>query len=154
MQVNDTELHVPLKTKYWELGQLLMIDQLRAKLKKIAQPTRDDMMRITCRKIKDEEKIKDFRDQLKKKKLKKSSQKKKLLKSITSPKGVRQRDGNLQTNSPIDKGTELLDCDGESYRMAKLMSNLNLMTKSTTIKLKMQQILLVIIKSPTNSYSY
>lgn len=101
----------------------------------------------------DEEKIKDFRDQLKKKELKKSSQKKKLLKSITSPKGVRQRDGNLQTNSPIDKGTELLDCDGESYRMTKLMSNLNLMTKSTTIKLKMQQILLVIIKSPTNSYS-
>lgn len=128
-----------------------MIDQLRAKLKKIPQPTRDDMMRITCRKIKDEKKIKDFRDQLKKKN---SKNLKKLLKSITSPKGVRRRDGNLQTNSPIDKGSELLDCDGESYRMTKLMSNLNLMTKSTKIKMKMQQILLVIIKDPTNSYSY
>ena len=51
-----------------------MIDQLRAKLKKIPQPTRDDMMRITCRKIKDEKKIKDFRDQLKKKNLKKSEE--------------------------------------------------------------------------------
>ena len=79
---------------------------------------------------------------------------KKLLKSITSPKGVRRRDGNLQTNSPIDKGSELLDCDGESYRMTKLMSNLNLMTKSTKIKMKMQQILLLIIKDPTNSCSY
>ena len=128
-----------------------MIDQLRAKLKKIPQPTRDDMMRITCRKIKDEKKIKDFRDQLKKKN---SKNLKKLLKSITSPKGVRRRDGNLQTNSPIDKGSELLDCDGESYRMTKLMSNLNLMTKSTKIKMKMQQILLLIIKDPTNSCSY
>lgn len=128
-----------------------MIDQLRAKLKKIPQPTRDDMMRITCRKIKDEEKIKDFRDQLKKKN---SKNLRKLLKSITSPKGVRRRDRNLQTNSPIDKGSELLDCDGESYRMTKLMSNLNLMTKSTKIKMKMQQILLLIIKDPTNSCSY
>ena len=128
-----------------------MIDQLRAKLKKIPQPTRDDMMRITCRKIKDEEKIKDFRDQLKKKN---SKNLRKLLKSITSLKGVRRRDRNLQTNSPIDKGSELLDCDGESYRMTKLMSNLNLMTKSTKIKMKMQQILLLIIKDPTNSCSY
>ena len=49
---------------------------------------------------------------------------KKLLKSITSPKGARQRDGNLQTNSPIEKGSELFDCDGESYRMTKLLPNL------------------------------
>ena len=97
------------------------------------------MIRITCRKIKDEEKIKDFRDQLKKKKSSKNL--KKLLESITSPKGVKQRDENQQTNSSIDKGSELLDCDGESYKMIKLMSNLNLMKKFTTIKMKMQQIL-------------
>ena len=34
----------------------------------------------------------------------------------------------------------------KSYRMTKLMSNLNLMTKATTMKMKRQQILLMIMK--------
>ena len=46
IQINDTDLHSPLKAKYRKLEQLLMIDQLKANPKKIPQPSRDDMMRI------------------------------------------------------------------------------------------------------------
>ena len=46
IQINDTDLHSPLKAKYRELEQLLMIDQLKANPKKIPQPSRDDMMRM------------------------------------------------------------------------------------------------------------
>ena len=46
IQINDTDLHSPLKAKYRELEQLLMIDQLKASPKKIPQPSRDDMMRM------------------------------------------------------------------------------------------------------------
>ena len=45
IQINDTDLHSPLKAKYRKLEQLLMIDQLKANPKKIPQPSRDDMMR-------------------------------------------------------------------------------------------------------------
>ena len=46
IQINDTDLHFPLKAKYRELEQNLMIEQLRADPKKIPQPSRDDMMRM------------------------------------------------------------------------------------------------------------
>ena len=46
IQVNDTDLHSPLKAKYRELEQSLMMQQLKADPKKITQPSRDDMMRI------------------------------------------------------------------------------------------------------------
>ena len=40
IQINDSNLHSPLKVKYRELEQLLMIDQLKANPKKIPQPFR------------------------------------------------------------------------------------------------------------------
>ena len=46
IQVNDTDLHSPLKAKYRELEQSLMMQQLKPNPKKIPQPSRDDMMRI------------------------------------------------------------------------------------------------------------
>ena len=46
IQINDTDLHSPLKAKYRELEQLLMIDQLKANPKKIPQPSGDDTMRM------------------------------------------------------------------------------------------------------------
>ena len=46
IQISDTDLHSPLKAKYRELEQLLMIDQLKANPKKIPQPSRGDMMRM------------------------------------------------------------------------------------------------------------
>ena len=51
MQVNETDLHAPLKAKYWEQEQSLMIDQLRANPRKIPQPTQDDMMRMLILRI-------------------------------------------------------------------------------------------------------
>ena len=114
IQVNDTDLHALLKVKYREQEQSLMIDQLRANLKKIPQPTQDDMMRMLTESFKSleidfanrfealcvtktsdylvserlmslvGEKMKAFRDQLKKKKSPKKL--KELLKLITPPK--------------------------------------------------------------------
>ena len=46
IQVNDSDLHAPLKAKYQELEQPLIISQLRANSKKIPQPTEDDMIRL------------------------------------------------------------------------------------------------------------
>lgn len=46
IQVNDTDLYAPLKAKYWEQEQSLMIDQLRANPSKIPEPTQDDMVRM------------------------------------------------------------------------------------------------------------
>ena len=60
------------------------------------------------------EKIKAFRDQLKKKQSPKKL--KELLKLITPTKGVRWRDGNQQTNSLINKGFKLFDCDGDELQ--------------------------------------
>ena len=51
MQVNETDLHAPLKAKYWEQEQSLMIDQLRANPRKIPQPIQDDMMRMLILRI-------------------------------------------------------------------------------------------------------
>ena len=41
---------------------------------------------------------------------------KELLKLITPTKGVKWRDGNQQTNSLINKGFELFDCDGDQLQ--------------------------------------
>ena len=46
IQINDTDLHSPLKAKYRELEELLIIDRLKSNSKKIPLPSRDDMMRI------------------------------------------------------------------------------------------------------------
>ena len=44
IQINDTDIHAPLKREYCKLEQELMINQLQYDPKKIPQPTRDDMM--------------------------------------------------------------------------------------------------------------
>lgn len=46
IQINDTDIHSPLKKKYRELEQELMIAQLRSDPNKIPQPNRNDMMRM------------------------------------------------------------------------------------------------------------
>jgi len=46
IQINDTHIHAPLKNKYRELEQELMLTQLRAGPKNIPQSSRDDMMRM------------------------------------------------------------------------------------------------------------
>ena len=46
IQINDTDIHRPLKEKYRALEQQLMIDQLKADPKRIPQPSRDDMMQM------------------------------------------------------------------------------------------------------------
>ena len=45
-QINDTNIHSPLKKKYRELEQQLMIAQLRSDPTKIPQPSRNEMMRM------------------------------------------------------------------------------------------------------------
>ena len=46
IQINDTDMHAPLKRKYRQLEQELMIKQLEQDPKKIPQPSRDDMMKL------------------------------------------------------------------------------------------------------------
>ena len=46
IQINDTDIHAPLKRAYRQLEQELMIKQLQSDPKKIPQPSRDDMMRM------------------------------------------------------------------------------------------------------------
>ena len=46
IQINDTDLHHPLKAKYRDLEQKLMLDQLRADPKNIPQPNRNEIMRM------------------------------------------------------------------------------------------------------------
>ena len=40
IQINDTDIHRPLKEKYRALEQQLMIDQLKADPKRIPQPSK------------------------------------------------------------------------------------------------------------------
>ena len=44
IQIKDTDIHAPLKRKYRQLEQELMIKQLQSDAKEIPQPTRDDIM--------------------------------------------------------------------------------------------------------------
>ena len=46
IQISDTGLHCPLKVKYRELEQNLMLEQLRVDPSKMPQPSRDDMMKM------------------------------------------------------------------------------------------------------------
>ena len=46
MQVNDTDLHAPLKGAYREREQNLMIEKLRKEPNKIPKPERTDMMEM------------------------------------------------------------------------------------------------------------
>ena len=46
IQINDTDIHSPLKKKYRELEQKLMITQLRSGPNKIPKPNHNDMMRM------------------------------------------------------------------------------------------------------------
>ena len=46
IQINDTDIHSPLKKKYRELKQQPMIAQLRSDPTKIPQPSRNEMMRM------------------------------------------------------------------------------------------------------------
>ena len=44
IQINDTNIHAPLKREYRKLEQKLVINQSQSDPKKIPQPTQDDMM--------------------------------------------------------------------------------------------------------------
>ena len=46
IQINDRDIHSPLKKKYRELERELMITQLRSEPNKIPKPNRNDMMRM------------------------------------------------------------------------------------------------------------
>ena len=46
IQISDAGLHCPLKVKYRELEQNLMLEQLRVDPSKMPQPSRDDMMKM------------------------------------------------------------------------------------------------------------
>ena len=46
VQINDTDLHSPLKSKYREKEMALMLEQLREHPGKIPKPSRDEMMRM------------------------------------------------------------------------------------------------------------
>lgn len=46
LQVNDTDLHSPLKKSYRDKEMALMLEQLRANPEKIPRPERDDMIRM------------------------------------------------------------------------------------------------------------
>ena len=46
IQINDTDIHSPLKKKYRELEQELIITQLRSEPNKTPKPNRNDMMRM------------------------------------------------------------------------------------------------------------
>ena len=46
VQINETDMHAPLKSKYRELEAELMIEQLQSNPNKIPQPSKDDMMRM------------------------------------------------------------------------------------------------------------
>ena len=46
IQINDTDIHRPLKEKYRAFEQQLMIDQLKPDPKRVPKPSRDDMMRM------------------------------------------------------------------------------------------------------------
>ena len=142
IQVNDTDLHSPLKGKYRELEQSLMMLQLKADLKKIPQPSRDDMMRILVESFKSleidaESRLKalwvinaldDTEDYLVSERvmllvvnkmevfqnysLKKKSPKN--LKELLKPITPPKgvRRKVADTVPPIDEGQELFDCDG------------------------------------------
>ena len=122
IQINDTDLHSPLKVKYRELEQLLMIDQWKANPKKIPQSSRDDMMGF-CQKVLKQlklmlpnalhgsedylvsesmmlvgEKLRVFPKQLNKAESPKNL--KDLLKLITPPKGVKGK--GEKTVVPVD----------------------------------------------------
>ena len=51
IQINDTDLHTPLKANYRELEQSLMLQQLKSDPKRIPQPSRDDMMKMVVESI-------------------------------------------------------------------------------------------------------
>ena len=90
------------------------------------------------------EKIKAFCDQFEKKQSPKNL--KEHLKLITPPIGVRRRDRNQQTTSPIDKGFELFDCDREQLQNDEANVESESDDKATTMKIKKQQVLLLIMK--------
>ena len=45
-QINDTDLHSPLKVKYRDVEHNLVLEQLRVDSKKITQPSRNDIIRM------------------------------------------------------------------------------------------------------------
>ena len=148
IQINDTDLHSPLKAKYRELEQLLITDQLKANPKKIPRPSRVDMMRMLSESFEidvvthfkslwvtnaldgsedylvSERIIMLVGEKLKVfcKKLNKAESPKNLkdlLKLITPPKGVKRK--AEKTAVPVDEGKELFDCDGEELNHEPLL---------------------------------
>ena len=150
IQINDTDLHSPLKAKYRELEQLLITDQLKANPKKIPRPSRVDMMRMLSESFEIDvvmhfkslwvtnalDGSKDYLvseriimlvgEKLKvfRKKLNKADSPKNLkdlLKLITPPKGVKKK--GEKTAVPVDEGKELFDCDGEELNHEPLLES-------------------------------
>ena len=139
-QINDTNIHSPLKKKYRELEQQFMITQLRSDPTKIPQPSRYEMMRMlvesnssidvdipACYKaLWITNKLDGSEDHLVSERimtlvgqklmlfrenLMKNASPKTLKELITPPKGVKR--GKNANGSPIDEGNELYDCDGD-----------------------------------------
>ena len=119
IQINDTDLRSPLKAKYRELEQLLMIDQLKANPKKIPQPSRDDMMTMLSESFEADEIGMVFRKQLNKAESPKNL--KDLLKLIIPPKAVKRK--GEKTAVPVDEGEELFDCGGEELNHKPLLES-------------------------------
>ena len=139
IQINDTEIHSPLKTKYRELEQQFMIAQLRSDPTKIPQSSHNEMMRMLVesnnsldaryRALWITSKLNRSEDHLvselimtlvgqilmlfRENQMKNASPKtlKDLLKLITLPKDVKK--GKNVNGSPIDEGNKLYDCDGD-----------------------------------------
>ena len=141
IQVNDTDLHIPLKAKYRELEQSLMMQKLKAHPKKIPQPSRDDMMRILVESLKSLEieaescfkaqwvtnALDSTEDYLESDRvmlligdkmkvfqnnlIKKSPKNLKDLLKLIAPPKGLKRNV-ADTGAPIDEGQELFDCDG------------------------------------------
>ena len=152
IQINDTDLHSPLKVEYKELEQLLMIDQLKANPKKIPQPSRDDIMRMLSESFETVETdvVTHFKSlwvtnaldgcedylvserkmlvveklKLFRKQLNKAESPKNLkdLLKLITPPKGVQRKGE-KTAVPVDEGEELFDCDGEELNHEPLLES-------------------------------
>ena len=152
IQINDTDLHSPLRAKYRELEQLLMIDQLKANPKKIPQPSRDDIMRMLSESFEtvetdvvthfkslwvtnaldgcedylvSERKMLDVEKlEVFRKQLNKAESPENLkdLLKLITPPKGVQRKGE-KTAVPVDEGEELFDCDGEELNHEPLLES-------------------------------
>eukprot|EP00794_Sanderia_malayensis_P013649 gene13649-15078_t len=143
IQINDTDVHAPLKAKYRQLEMELMLRQLQSDPKKIPSPSRDEMMSMLnesfsaldidfCTRFKslwvtnaldgsEDHMVSDklFRlvgeDLVKYRNqlLKKPSGLKEMIANIIPPKGIKRKAATA-SEIPVDEGIELHDCEGDA----------------------------------------